>query len=106
METLDIISKVFGSLGAIGLFVVIIVFWKLGFFDKGDKESGLSQTQVNQNNRTDIKQLYDHAAVANEEMGSIKTDVAVIKTELGNMGENMRDIKEDIKEIKNIVTNK
>lgn len=37
------------------------------------------QTHVNEEVKKDIDALYDHAKIANEEMGVIKTDIAWIK---------------------------
>ena len=34
MDYLDILSKIFDGLGTIGLFVVVVALYKLGFFDK------------------------------------------------------------------------
>ena len=43
-----------------------------------DKQQG----ETLQNHRKDIKELYEHARVANEEMGAIKIDIEVLKTDI------------------------
>lgn len=40
------------------------------------------QRHINKEVQDDIKNLYNHAEVANKEMGIIKTDIAVLKEEI------------------------
>lgn len=58
------------------------------------------QEQINQNVRTDIKQLYEHASIANQEMASIKTDMGIMKNDVTYLKEDTKELKTDVKEIK------
>ncbi|MEA2036693.1 MAG: hypothetical protein U9O94_04245 [Nanoarchaeota archaeon] len=37
------------------------------------------QKQINKQNKADITKLYDHADIANREMGEVKTDIKWLK---------------------------
>ena len=52
-------------------------------------------TRKEYNNR-DIKKLYDHAKVANEEMGHIKDDIILIKNDMVWIKEAMQDTKKTL----------
>ena len=41
------------------------------------------QEHINKDTKEDIKKLYDHARVANEEMSGIKIELSQIKTDVG-----------------------
>jgi hypothetical protein len=41
-----------------------------------------TQKQINTDVRDDIKQLYDHAKVANEEMGKVQIHLSALETDM------------------------
>ena len=97
---MDAIYKILESNFLIGMFFLIGVvplYIKLGII-KTNKE----KNDVKEEEKVDIKQdrinieMAKHAEVANEEMGEVKTTLAVIENRLGRMEEDIRDIKNKI----------
>ena len=91
MNYLEIIQNVFTGLGSIGVLVVVFAFWKMGFFDKKNG-NGTTQNELNTNFRNDIKELYNHADVANKEVGEVNTKLAVIDSRLERMEEDIKSL--------------
>lgn len=45
-----------------------------------------------QNHREDIKELYKHSQIANEEMGAIKIDIATVKSDINWIKEMVKKV--------------
>ena len=95
METIIKLLESNLPVALIVIFGVVPLYVKLGIIGKnGSGKNGTSQEDLNNNFRSDIKELYGHADVANKEMANIEKTLAVIDTR-------MEIMQEDIKEIKN-----
>jgi len=103
MPYIEVLSQIFGGLGTIGLLIVLVVLWKLGLLKKNGngKSNGTPQQDINKNFRGDIKELYSHAEKANEEVGKIQIDVALIKQSQKRTEEDIRFIKNNLNGKKN-----
>lgn len=50
------------------------------------------QKHINAEVKQDIEHLYNHADIANKEMGTIKTDIAVLKSEFVEMKKSIKSV--------------
>lgn len=89
METLEIIEKVFNGLGSIGVLIVVVVLYNMGLL----KKPGSGDTDQNEINA----EMARHASVANDEMGEVKTSIAVIDSRLGRIEDDIKEIKNEVK---------
>ena len=91
--TWDFITKITSGLNSIGLIVFVLLAWKMGLLQwladikkSNGNGNGKLQEYINQQQATlnsEFKQaivdLTKHAQVANDEVGYIKNDIALIK---------------------------
>ena len=95
MEYLSFAQQLTSSIGGIGVIGVIILLWKLGFFDK--KNGNGKQEYINETQKEFNEQMAIHAEKANEEMGDVKKELAVMSIKIED---GFKSLKEDIKELK------
>lgn len=91
MENLVTINTMIELAQTAPLVVVFYLMYKAGFFSNSRKEQG--NTIYKNGYQVQINSLKDHAAVANEEMGSIKSDMREVNRNLSKIGSDIAFIK-------------